>query len=163
MSHEPAPVPRRLLLAAAAGLGLASVACTQPAPTASVPIPFVPSGGARIWVYRAYDLFESRNMTKIMINGLYAGYAPASGGAFYRDVGPGHYHIVAQSYGRDINQTAEFELAPGQEGYVKIESLRGWASYNSQHPFGRDTFYARVIPAPLARAEIADSPFLGGS
>ena len=102
-------------------------------------------------------------MTQVKVNDLYAGDAPANGGAFYRDVAPGHYHIAAESWGRDINQTADFDLAPGQEAYVKIESLRSWASYNSRHPFGRDTFYARLIPAQLAQTEIADSPFLGGS
>ena len=161
MTCKPIPAPRRLLLAA--GLVLAGTACAQLPPTASVAIPPIPEGAARIWIYRPYDLFESRNMTEVKVNGVYAGYAPAVGGAFYRDVAPGHYHIAAESWGRDINQTSNFDLAPGLEAYVKIESLRSWASYNSRHPFGRDTFYARLIPAESAQAEIADSPFLGGS
>jgi hypothetical protein len=162
MSCEPAPVRRRLLLAAAACLTLAGVACAQPAPTASVAIPPIPPGEARIWIYRAYQPSESLNMTEVMINGVNVGYAQASGGAFYRDVPPGHYHIAAQSYGTDVNQTANIDLAAGQEAYVKIESLRSWASYGDRNEIGRDTFYARLIPPQLARAEIANSPFLGG-
>lgn len=102
-------------------------------------------------------------MTKVTMNGVYAGYAEL-GGAFYRDVPPGIYHIEVESYGRDFDQSTNVALVPGQEAYVEIESLRSWATgYGFGFTAGRDTFYARLIPDQIARAEIAQSFFNGGS
>jgi hypothetical protein len=93
----------------------------------------------------------------------YAGYA-GLGGAFYRDVPPGMYHIDVESYGRDINQSADVALVGGQEAYVRVESLRSWASgYGLRGMAGRDTFYARQILPETARVEVAQSFFDGGS
>jgi len=97
------------------------------------------------------------------MNGVYAGYAQL-GGAFYRDVPPGSYHIEVESYGKDFNQSAEVALVAGQEAYVKVDSLRSWASdYGVGRTIGRDTFYARLMLPQIARAEIAQSFFDGGS
>ena len=46
------------------------------------------------------------------------------GGASYRDVPAGPYHITVDSYGKDFNQDKNVQLAAGQELYVKIVSLR---------------------------------------
>jgi hypothetical protein len=145
------------------GLLLAAASCAQPAVTASVAIPPIPPGEARIWVYREYEPSESLNMTEVTINGAGAGYAQAAGGAFYRDVPPGHYHIAATSWGTDVNQSANLDLAAGQEAYVEIQSLRSWSSAGGRNPFERDTFYARLIPTQTARAAVARSAFYGGS
>jgi hypothetical protein len=115
----------------------------------------IPAGKARIWVYRDYQPSESLNMTEVTINGVDAGYAQASGAAFYRDVPPGHFQIAANSYGTDVDQSANVDLAAGQETYVKIESLRSWSSYGDRNAVGRDTFYARQIPPQIARAELS--------
>jgi hypothetical protein len=68
----------------------------------------------------------------------------ANGSVFYRDVPPGHYHIAPQSYGRDINQDKDVDLAPGQQLYCKIVSSRSWelgvGAGGSQSGFDRDTF-----------------------
>jgi len=102
-------------------------------------------------------------MTKVSMNDVYAGYAQL-GGAFYRDVPPGVYHIEVESYGRDFNQSANVALVAGQEAYIRVESLRSWSSdYNRGTTVGRDTFYARLILPQIARAEIAQSFFDGGS
>ncbi len=96
------------------------------------------------------------------MNGAYAGYAQL-GGAFYRDVQPGVYHITVESYGRDFNQATNVALVAGQEAFVEIELLRSWATiYGIGMGAGRDTFYARLIFPPTARAEIAQSIFYGG-
>jgi hypothetical protein len=84
-------------------------------------------------------------------------------GAFYRDVPAGVYHIEVESYGRDFNQSANLALVAGQEAYVRVESLRSWATnYGIGATVGRDTFYARLILPQIARAEIAHSFFDGG-
>jgi hypothetical protein len=86
------------------------------------------------------------------------------GGAFYRGVPPGTYHIEVESYGRDYNQSTNVALVPGQEVYIRVESLRSWATdYGKGRTVGRDTFYARLILPQIARAEIVQSFFDGGS
>ena len=86
------------------------------------------------------------------------------GGAFYRDVPPGVYHIEVESYGRDFNQSTNVALVAGQEAYIRVDSLRSWATDNGiGRTVGRDTFYARLIFPQIARAEIVQSFFDGGS
>ena len=147
----------------AAFLGVAVIAACARSPTvSSVSVaPIRPSEG-RVWFYRTYLPSETLNMTKVSMNGDYAGYAQL-GGAFYRDVPPGIYHIDVESYGRDFGPT-NIALVVGQEVYVKVESLRSWASeYGVGRTVGRDTFYARLMLPQIARGEIAQSFFDGGS
>jgi len=102
-------------------------------------------------------------MTSVSMNGTYAGYTQL-GGAFYRDVPPGSYHIEVESYGRDFNQSTDVALVVGQEAYIRVDSLRSWASdLGRGRTIGRDTFYARLILPQIARAEIGQSFFDGGS
>ena len=113
---------RALLLGALFGLA-ALCGCARSPTVGSIVVPPIPAGEARIWFYRVYLPSETLNMTKVTMNGVYAGYAQL-GGAFYRDVPPGTYHVEVESYGRDFNQSTNVALVPGQEAYVKIESLR---------------------------------------
>ena len=154
---------RRARLAAAASLLLVAVSGCSSRPTvSSVAIPPIPPGEGRIWVYRDYDPSESLNMTKVTMNGVYAGYSQL-GGAFYRDLPPGVYHVAVASYGKDFDQSTNVALVLGEQVYVKIESLRSWSSYGLRTEIGRDTFYARQIPTELAQAEIGQSFYNGGS
>jgi hypothetical protein len=157
---------RRLLrsLRMAALLAMATVtACARNPPVSSASIPPIPAGEARLWFYRVYLPSDTLNMTKVTMNGAYAGYAQL-GGAFYRNVPPGIYHIEVESWGRDFNQSTNVALVPGQEGFVKIDSLRSWATVPGfGFTAGRDTFYARLVFPQIARAEIAQSFFDGGS
>jgi hypothetical protein len=164
-------MPERLLqtrncrsLLCAVFFGLATLAgCARNPPIGSVSVPPIPEREARLWFYRVYLPSETLNMTKVSMNGAYAGYAQL-GGAFYRNVPPGVYHIEVESYGRDFNQSTNVALVAGQEAYVRVESLRSWASdYGIGRTIGRDTFYARLILPQTARAEIAQSFFDGGS
>lgn len=152
---------RSLLLAVL--IGLAALAGCAPMPLVrSAAIPPIPAGKARLWIYRVYLPSETLNMTRVSMNGAYAGYAQL-GGAFYRDVQPGVYHITVETYGRDFNQSTNIALVAGQEAFVEVESLRSWASiYGIGMGAGRDTFYARLIFPQIARAEIAQSIFYGG-
>jgi hypothetical protein len=81
----------------------------------------------------------------------------ANGSVFYRDVPPGHYHIAPQSYGRDINQDKDVDVAPGQQLYCKIVSSRSWelGVGGSQSGFDRDTFYVWLMAPQVAQAAIA--------
>ncbi len=154
---------RRLLAGAALLLPAAMGACAPRPVVGSAPIPPIPAGEGRIWVYRDFIPSESLNMTEVTFNGVYAGYSQL-GGAFYRDVPPGVYHVAVNSYGVDFNQSTNIGLVPGQQAYIKIELLRDWATgYGFGFTAGRDTFYARQMPIRLARAQIAQSFYDGGS
>jgi hypothetical protein len=104
MTRGSAPRPSSWLLWAS-GLMLFAAGCAAPPamPEASVPAPPVPSGQARIWLYRDWEPSESLNLANIDVNSSYFG-SVANCGVFYRDVPPGHYHIAPQSYGQDFNQ-----------------------------------------------------------
>lgn len=141
---------------------LAASGCAGTPRVGSVAIPPIPAGGARIWVYRSFDPSESLNVATVAINGAVAGYAQPGGGAFYRDLPPGRYHITVQSYGVDFDQSSNVNLTAGQQAYVRIESLSSWTSGGDLNEFKRDTFYARLIPPRLAHAEIAGSRYYGG-
>jgi len=149
-----------VLLAAMVGFLLAAATgCAQPsAPTAAA----IPPGQARVWFYREFIPSESLNMTAVSMNNAYVGYSRL-GSAFYRDVAPGQYHIAVATWGVDTNQSANVDLAAGQEAFVKIESLRSWSSSGERNESERDTFYARLIPPQIARADLAQTTFDGGS
>jgi hypothetical protein len=82
------------------------------------------------------------------------------GGAFYRDVPAGWYHITVDSYGRDLCQLADVALASGQQIYIEVLSLRSWTEWRPG--VGRDTLSVALIRSELARAEIAGYVLLGG-
>jgi hypothetical protein len=154
-------VPCRL--AAAAGLLLlAVVSCVRPPVTASVAVPPIPIGEARIWFYRDYEPYAGKGRPAIAVNGGNVGIAEL-GGAFYRDLAPGHYHVTVESYGVDVNQSADFDIAAGQETYVKIVSNPEWISYGLETEIERPTFYAWLMRGDAARADIAHLAFYGGS
>jgi hypothetical protein len=140
------------------GLLLIVAGCADAPAMPQVPVaaPPVPAGEARIWFYRVWEPFESLNLANINVNGSYFG-SVQNGGAVYRDVPPGHYHIAPQSYGSDFNQDKDLDLVSGQQAYVKVVSLRAWqlGVGGGESNFDRDTFYAWLIPPEVAQAEIA--------
>jgi Protein of unknown function (DUF2846) len=146
-------LPARTRLRLLCGLLLIVAGCAEPPVRAQVAsaAPPAPGGQARIWFYRNWLPSESLNLANIDVNGSYYG-SVANGGAFYRDVPPGHYHIAPVSYNRDFNQDRDVDLAPGQQVYVKILSSQSWdgACRNCV----RDTFYAWLIPQEIAQGEI---------
>jgi hypothetical protein len=150
------PAMRRLLMAAALAF---PAGCVAYPPVAAVSLTPIPAGQARVWFYRVYDPTESLARPAIYMNGAVMGIAEL-GGAFYRDVPAGWYFITVESEGRDLYQSQYVGLAPGQQEYVKILSLRSWvAGYPG---FRRDTFYVAVIPPAAAAPEIAGYDFRGG-
>jgi hypothetical protein len=141
---------------------LAITGCAQMAATSSVNIPPIPAGGSRIWFYRAADVYTGKGLPAIAANGGYVGQAEL-GGAFYRNVPPGHYLVTVQTVGVDLNQSANFDLSPGQEAYVKIVSLPSWDTGGDRNEWARPTFYAWLIPNQVAQADVARLSFYGGS
>jgi hypothetical protein len=116
--------------------------CTGIAPPAASSAASAPlgPGAARIWFYRDYEPSVSLNVANVALNGARAGSVQPDGGVFYRDVAPGHYHITVESYGADVNQDKDVDLAPGQEAFVKVLAS-DWISGFSG--FRRDTFMSR--------------------
>jgi hypothetical protein len=147
-------IPRRWLRWAS-GLLLIVAGCAEPPAMVPVAAPPVPAGQARVWFYRPYEPSESLNLARIAMNGSYVG-AVENGSAIYRDVPPGHYHIAPESFGQDVNQDRNVDLAPAEQLYVKIVSLESWGvSVSGSKNFARDTFYAWLIPPEVAQVEIA--------
>jgi hypothetical protein len=147
---------RRKWLRWAGVLLLITTGCAARAPVAEAPIP---AGQGRIWVYRTWLPSESLNLANIQTNGVYFG-SVENGGAFYRDVPPGTYHIVPESWAHDPSTTPKQDtnvaVAPGQQAYIKIVDLTSWAvSVSVSKNFQRDAFWAYLIPPQVAQAEIA--------
>ncbi len=161
---------RRPAHAGAAMLLLAMAACVQaPPPTASVAIPPIPAGEARVWFYRPIDAYDSMATPYIRMNDAIVAISQPEG-ASYRDVPAGPYHITVDSYGKDFNQDKNVQLAAGDELYCKIVSLRAWVSTTSGGggdsgggggDYGRNTFYVWLIPPETARNEVARAAFYG--
>lgn len=141
---------------------LATASCAQLAATGSVSIPPIPAGESRVWFYRANEPYAGKGLPAIAANGGYVGVAEL-GGAFYRDVPPGHYLVTVQTVGIDVNQSANLDVGPGQEAYVKIVSLPSWDTGGDRNQWERPTFYARLIPNQVAQADVVHLSFYGGS
>jgi len=150
-------------LAGPFALLLAMSGCARLPTTASYAVPPIPAQQARIWFYRDLDPNGSMAMPYVRLNGAAVG-ASQAGGAFYRDVSPGHYHITADSFLTDAIQTRDVDLAPGQEAYAKVLSLDNWIQGGGQDAgaeYHRDTFYVWLTPPEVARPRIAQSSFYG--
>ena len=139
-------------------VGLWMLPCSMTAARAEAVAAALGNGTARIWFYRDYSPYVNTNYATVSINGVVAGSVDPYGGAIYRDLPPGRYHLTANSYVADPNEAADVDLAPGQVAYVKIESLPSW-----QNPTlgstQRDSYFLRPMPAALAQAEMAQRRF----
>jgi len=138
------------------GVALLALAGCAPQPQiAQAPPGPIAAGQARIWFYRDYEPSVSRNFANVDLNGARVATVPPYGGAIYRDIPAGHYHIAAESWGTDINQARDIDIGPGQEVFAKVLSDNTWASYGDKTAFQRDTYYIWLIQPDLARAQIA--------
>jgi hypothetical protein len=145
----------------AASLLLVLAGCSQLPPTSSVVIPPVPAGSARIWIYRNDGPYEANQTPYMRLNGQIAGIVQPNG-AFYRDVPPGHYAVVVDSYGVPYsNQFTEFDLGAGQEAFVKVLSMREKVGGGDSNAL-RTRFFTELVPPEAARPAIAVTPFYGG-
>jgi len=169
MSNNLTMRPRLLLPTGALLLLLALAACASPPMTASVSIPPIPAGAARVWFYRPVDAYDSLSTPYIRMNDAIVGVSLPNG-ASYRDVAAGQYHISVDSYLNSPQQDQNVTLAPGQEVYVKVISQRSWIqgggggsgdSGGGGGDYSKDTFYVWLIPSEIARADVAHSAFYG--
>ena len=148
MTRASAPRPPRWLLWAS-GVMLIVAGCADPPTMPQVPAAASPvlAGQARIWFYRLWDPSESLNVANIGVNGVYVG-SVEPGGAFYRDVNPGIYHIVPQNQYIDYNQNTNVAVVPGEQVFIAVLDLSSWATAVSgaQWSVRRDAWYARLVP-----------------
>jgi hypothetical protein len=144
---------------------LATAACSQLAPTASVAVPPIPAGEARGWFYRDEGPYESQVRPGVRLNDAVVGEVEPRG-AFYRDTTPGRYRVAVDSYVPNPNAARDFNLDPGEQVYFKIVSedypLAG-GGLTSDVGASRPAFQVWLMPAARAQGEIARSPFYGGS
>jgi hypothetical protein len=126
--------------------------CTQSPPVNLGAAPAIAAGEARIWVYRLPQPSAVPEMPAIAFNGAIVGQV-GLGGAFYRDVPPGKYHITNTGAGRDINQAADLSLYAGDTAYVKIVQLDNWDEDEWMPSFV--TFYAWPMPPATGRTDLS--------
>jgi hypothetical protein len=156
----------RLWLAAVAVLLLLSAAAVAQPPAAPYLNAAPPPGMARIWFFRDLNPNETLAMAYIRLNGAAAGVSEA-GGAFYRDVVPGRYHISVDSYVEDRHNEADVSLAPGMEAYARVlpfdDIVQGGGGRGSGGGgYRRNTFVVWLYPPEVGRAAVAHSYFTAG-
>ncbi len=153
----------RLVSIVAGMLLLPMAGCAQLPPTASITIPPIPAGEARVWFYRDLGLYDGLGTPYLRMNGAIVGVSEP-GGALYRDLAPGQYHVTVESYLSDANQARDVYLFPGQQAYFKIVALKNWIAGGNRFAsdFHRDTFYVWQIAPEVAQGDVARSEFYGG-
>jgi hypothetical protein len=149
----------RLAAAVAAFVFLALLGAARSQTVGTTGIPAIPPQQARIWVYRDIQSSALPTVPLVRFNGVIAG-AAYQGGAFYRDVPPGHYHVTVDSIGVDVNQSSDVNLAPGQEAYIQILQLDDWDETPYEPTYA--TFYAWLRPWEMARPAVWRSYNYGG-
>ncbi len=123
--------------------------------------PPVAADRARLFFYRDYEPYESLARPYISLNGQ-ASAISEPGGVLYRDVPQGSYLVAVDSYGVYPEQSKTVAAKAGETYYVKVESLRSWASGGgSNDDYERDTFVVVLIEPEQARREITAFAFFG--
>src|SRR5205814_1426327 len=123
-----------------------------------------PANQARIWFYREANPYNSTGTPYLRLNGNVVGVSQP-GAAFFVDVAPGRYHLSADSYGDDYNQTRDIDIGPGQVAFAKVLSNDNWIYGGGQGRAGgykRDTFYVWTI-APQAAVPVIAQSYLYGN
>jgi hypothetical protein len=136
--------------------------CARLPPTSAVTIAPIPPGMARVWFYREDRPTQTPQRPYVRLNGAVVGISE-DGGAFYRDVPPGRYHVTVDTYGVDINQFPHVALVPGQTVYLQVLGSKSWASGGGVGDGGggwsRPTFYVWVMPNNVGEPAVAALPF----
>ena len=151
-------------LSFAAGFALlliATASCAASPPAAPYLATPIPPGMARIWFYRDLNPNDVLAEAYIRLNGAVAGVSEP-GGAFYRDVPPGRYHIHVDSYVDDLHNDGDVALAPGAEAYAKVLPLENYVQGGGGAAGGgyrRNSFVVWLYPPDVARPAVALSFF----
>jgi len=134
---------------------LALGACAVDRPTfdqVSAQLPPPAANAARIFVYRAFEPYQSLEWVPVFFNGATVG-AVGPGKVFLRDVAPGIYTIEAKSEGLWPEQAKAVAVQAGQIVYAKITSFKG-LNPAVNHPAEMVTFVVVLIDPATARREI---------
>jgi hypothetical protein len=154
-----------ILNTAVAGVLLLAACTAAPQPRygdIAATAPPVAADRARLYFYRDYEPYESLARPYISLNGQ-ASAISEPGGVLYRDVPQGSYLVAVDSYGTYPHQAKTIAAEPGETYYVKVESLRSWASGGGANDdYERDTFVVVLIDPEQARREIIALAFFGG-
>jgi hypothetical protein len=143
---------------------LAITGCTPVPPTASGSVPQIPAGAARVWFYRDLAPYDALGTPFLRMNEAIVGVSQP-GGALYRDVAPGQYHIAVDNYLSAPDQSRYVYLFPGQQAYFKIVSLKSWIAGGGSRDangYQRDTFFVWEMTPEIAQGDVARSRFYGG-
>lgn len=143
---------KRLLLLAL----LAAAGCAQQQPTfdqVSASLPPVPVNAARIFVYRAFEPYQSLSWVPIFFNGATVG-AVGPGHVVMRDVPPGTYVIEPKSEGLWPEQAKTVTVGPGQTVYAKVESFKGLDPTANHREALLTTFVVVLMDTATGRREI---------
>jgi len=141
---------RQLLLLAV--LLLAGCSGERPPPVGQSSLPSIPAGMARLYVYRAFEPYQSLAYVPVLLNRAEIG-AVGPGKVLFRDVAPGTYTIEAKSEGLWPDQTKTVALGAGQTAYAKIESFRG-LNPSANQPEPQTTFVVVLIAPEVAQREM---------
>jgi hypothetical protein len=140
---------------------MATTSCAAPMPAGPYLAAPIPPGMARIWFYRDLNPNDVLAQAYIRLNGAVAGVS-AAGGAFYRDVAPGRYHVSVDSYVQDPHNDADLVLAPGMEAYAKVLPLENFVQGGGGAVgggFRRNSFVVWLYPPEIGRVAVAHSYF----
>ena len=143
---------------------IATTSCAATSPAGAYLATPIPPGMARIWFYRDLNPNDVLAEAYIRLNGAVAGVSVA-GGAFYRDVPPGRYHIHVDSYVDDRHNDGDVALAPGTEAYAKVLPLENYVQGGGGDAGGgyrRNSFVVWLYPPEAARPAVARSFFQPG-
>ncbi len=137
--------------------------CAAPVPRFGAVAPSIPpvaAGAARIFVYRAFEPYETREMARVQLNGEPAG-AVGNGAVFYRDVPPGQYAVTILGTEAYPNQFKTVVLRPGETAFARIELLSSWSACTSIincYP----TFVVRLVDPATASADMQSLALVAG-
>jgi hypothetical protein len=154
----------RLMKAGAVLLLLAIASCAQLPPTAAVAVPPIPAGQARAWFYRNPGPYDCVSTPYIRMNEQIVAISQI-GGASYRDVPPGQYHVTVDNYLMAPDQSRYAYLFPGQQVYFKIVCLQnfyGGGGARDSAGYQREAYFVWEIPPEIAQGDVARSQFFGG-
>jgi hypothetical protein len=115
-------------------------------------VPPIATGMARVYVYRAFEPYQSLAYVPVFLNRAEIG-AVGPGKVLFRDVTPGTYTIEAKSEGLWPEQAKTVALGGGQTVYAKIESFRG-LDPSADAPVPQTTFIVLLIAPEIAEREM---------